>query len=58
MEAIGPFPEIARQVVGADAMMGADEQASDLAEQGMDDREIGKKALAAWSRITGVCFKC
>ena len=34
-----PFPEIARQVLGADAVMGADEPGFDVAEQGVDDRE-------------------
>jgi hypothetical protein len=45
----GPFPKITRQVLGADAVMGADEPGFDVAEQGMDDREelasIGAFAL-------------
>src|SRR6516164_11248706 len=39
VEPVGPFPKIARQVLGADAVMGADEPGFDVAEQGMDDRE-------------------
>ena len=41
IEPVGPFPQIARQVLGADAVMGADEPGFDVAEQGMDDREEG-----------------
>ena len=36
---VGPFPKIARQVLGADAVMSADELGFDVAEQGMDDQE-------------------
>ena len=39
VEPVGPFPKIARQVLGADAVMSADEPGFDVAEQGMDDRE-------------------
>jgi hypothetical protein len=39
IEPVGPFPEITRQVLGADAVMGADEPGFDVAEQGVDDRE-------------------
>ena len=39
IEPVGPFPKIARQVLGADAVMGADEPGFDVAEQRMDDRE-------------------
>ncbi len=56
IEAVGPFAQIARQVLGADAMVGADEPGFDLAEQGMDDRkEDGSIALSCWTN--GVCFK-
>ena len=41
IEPLGPFPQIARQVLGADAVMGAEEPGFDVAEQGMDDREEG-----------------
>jgi len=41
VEAVGPFPQIARQVLGADPVMSADEPGFDVAEQGMDDREEG-----------------
>jgi len=41
VEAVGPFAQIARQVLGADAVMGADEPSFDVAEQGMDDRKEG-----------------
>src|SRR5437588_2773422 len=39
IEPVGPFPKIARQMFGADAVMGADEPGFDVAEQRMDDRE-------------------
>ena len=39
VEPVGPFRQIARQVLGADAVMGADEPGFDVAEQDMDDRE-------------------
>ena len=39
IEAVGPFPQVAREVLGADAMMSADQPGFDIAEQGMDDRE-------------------
>src|ERR1700694_436487 len=52
IEPVGPFPKIARQVLGADAVMSADEPGFDVAEQGMDDREelagIGSFALDHW----------
>src|SRR5205807_9473085 len=35
IEPVGPFPQIARQVLGADAVMGADEPGFDVAEQGI-----------------------
>src|SRR5438045_2741092 len=41
IEPVGPFPQIARQVLGADAVMGADEPGFDVAEEGMDDWEEG-----------------
>jgi hypothetical protein len=54
IEPVGPFPEIARQVLGADAVMGADEPGFDVAEQRMDDREeragIGAPVLADSAR--------
>src|ERR1700731_2005717 len=39
IEPVGPFPKIARQVLGADAVMSADKPGFNVAEQGMDDRE-------------------
>ena len=39
IEPVGPFPKIARKVLGADAVMSTDEPGFDVAEQGMDDRE-------------------
>src|SRR5439155_333267 len=39
IEPVGPFPKIARQMFGTDAVMGADEPGFDVAEQGVDDRE-------------------
>ena len=39
VEAVGPFAQVARQMFGGDAVMGADEPGFDRAEQGMDDRE-------------------
>ena len=44
VEPVGPFPKIARQVLGADAVMSADEPGFDVAEQGMDD----------WEELTGI----
>jgi hypothetical protein len=43
IEPVGPFPEIPRQVLGADAVMGADEPGFDVAEQGVDDRPVTDK---------------
>ena len=34
VEPVGPLPKIARQVLGADAVMSADEPGFDVAEQG------------------------
>jgi len=49
MEPIGLLPQVAREVLGAVAMMGADQPGFDVAEQGVDDREefagIGARAL-------------
>ena len=49
VEAIDPFPKVARQVLGTDPVMRADQPGLDIAEQGMDDREvrggIGARAL-------------
>ena len=49
IEAVGPFPQVAREVLGADAMMGVDQPSFDVAKQGVDDREefagIGALAL-------------
>ena len=39
IEPVGPLPQVARQMFGADAMMGADQLGFDVAEQGVDDRE-------------------
>ena len=39
IEPVGPLPQVAREVLGADPMMGADEPGFDVAEQGVDDRE-------------------
>jgi hypothetical protein len=39
IEPVGPFAQITRQVLGADAVMSADEPGFDVAEQGMNDRE-------------------
>jgi hypothetical protein len=39
IEPVGPFPQVAREVLGADTVMGADEPGFDVAEQRMDDRE-------------------
>src|SRR5208337_3753284 len=39
IEPIGPFPKVARKVLGTDPAMGADEPGFDVAEQRMDDRE-------------------
>ena len=57
VEAVGPFPEISGQVLGADAVMGADETRLYVAEDRMDDGEefAGIGAPSSW--ITGVCFR-
>ena len=39
IEAIGPFPKVARQVLGANAVVSTDQPRLDIAEDGMDDRE-------------------
>src|ERR1700730_6935007 len=39
IEPIGPLPQVAREVLGADTVMGADEPGFDVAEQCMDDWE-------------------
>jgi hypothetical protein len=39
IEAVVPLARIARQMLGADAVVGAGEPGFDVAEQGMDDRE-------------------
>jgi len=39
IEPVGPFPKVARQVLGTDPVMGTDEPGFDVAEQRMDDRE-------------------
>jgi hypothetical protein len=56
IKAGGPFPQGARQMLGADAVIGADEPGFDVAEQAM---MIGKNspALAPSPWTTGVCFK-
>jgi hypothetical protein len=36
---VGPLPQVAREVLGADPMMGADQPGFDVAEQRVDDRE-------------------
>src|SRR5215469_4850694 len=52
IEPVGPFPQVAREVLGADPMMGADQPGFDVAEQRVDDREefagIGAVALHHW----------
>src|SRR6516162_5883831 len=49
IEPVGPLPQVARQMLGADPMMGADQPGFDVAEQRVDDREefggIGAVAL-------------
>ena len=39
IEPVGPLPQIAREMLGADPMMGADQPGFDVAEQRVDDRE-------------------
>jgi hypothetical protein len=39
IEPVGPLPQVAREMLGVDAMMGADQPSFDVAEQGVDDRE-------------------
>ena len=39
IEPVGPLPQVAREMLGADPMMGADQPGFDVAEQRVDDRE-------------------
>ena len=39
IEPVGPLAQVAREMLGADPMMGADQPGFDVAEQGVDDRE-------------------
>ena len=39
VEAVGPLSQVARQVLGTHAVMGADKPGFDVAEQGVDDRK-------------------
>jgi hypothetical protein len=55
--AIGSFAQIARQVLGADAMMSADEQALMLLNRvWMIRKQAEALALSFWT--TSVCVKC
>jgi hypothetical protein len=38
IEPVGPLPQVAREMLGADPMMGADQPGFDVAEQRVDDR--------------------
>ena len=56
IEPIGPLPQVAREVLGADPVMGADQPGFDVAEQRVNDREeFAGIGAVAWT--TGVCFK-
>jgi hypothetical protein len=39
IEPVGPLPQVAREMLGADPMMGADQPGFDVAEEGVDDWE-------------------
>jgi hypothetical protein len=51
IEPVGPFPQVAREMLGADPMMGADQPGFDVVEEAVDDREefagIGAAVLEA-----------
>ena len=56
IESVGPLPQVAREMLGADPMMGADQPGFDVAEQRVDDREelAGIGAVILDHRV---CFK-
>jgi len=55
IEPVGLLPQVTREMLGADPVMGADQPGFDVAEQRVDDREelagIGGRALDR------LCFK-
>ena len=56
IEPVGPLSQVAREMLGADPMMGADQPGFDVAEQRVDDREelAGVGAVVLDDRV---CFK-